>query len=86
MMFDLDEDNYDESKIEEIELNWPWTLTGPLGANHNFVTKKPRWSFQRPFWLTVNFYPVDKPAHPIGLDKKMKTLVFAKTLHLFDCL
>ena len=30
MMFDLDEDVYDEKNIEELELNCPWTITVPL--------------------------------------------------------
>ena len=39
-MFDLDEDIYDENKIEEIELNCPWTITVPSGASHYFYDNK----------------------------------------------
>ena len=49
MMFDLDEDIYDENKIEEIELHCPWVVTVPSGASHDFMFTKFRWSFQHPF-------------------------------------
>ena len=39
-MFDIDEDIYDENKIEEIELKRPWTITVPSGASHDFMIKK----------------------------------------------
>ena len=39
-MFDLDEDIYDENKIEEIELSCPWSLTAPSGAGHDFMITK----------------------------------------------
>ena len=78
MMFDLDEDFYDENKIEEIELNCPWTITVPSGVSHGLVLTKLRWSFQYPFWLTTNIYPIDNPAKPIILDIKRETLAFAK--------
>ena len=54
MMFDLDEDIYEENKIEEIELNRPWTITVPSGASHDFMITKLRWSFEHPFWLTAS--------------------------------
>ena len=73
-MFDLDEDISDENKTEEIELNCPWTKTVHSGAGHDFLITKIRWSFQHPFWLTANTYPIDKPAHPIILDIKRATL------------
>ena len=78
MKFDLDGDICDENKIEEIQLNCPWTIIVPLGASHNFMITQPRWSFQQSFWLTANFYTFDKPAHPITLDIKRKTLGSAK--------
>ena len=78
MMFDLDEDIYDENKVEEIELNCPWITTVPSGASHHFMITKLRWSFQHPFWLTANIYPIGKPAYPIILDVKRETLVFTK--------
>ena len=74
MMFDLDEDIYDENKIEEIELNCPWTITVPSGASHDFMITKLRWSIQHPFWLTATTYLIDKPAHPIILDVESDTL------------
>ena len=78
MMFDLDEDIYDENKVEEIALNCPWTTTVPSQVSHHFMITKLRWSFQHPFWLTANIYPIDKTAHPIILDVKRETLVFTK--------
>ena len=78
MMFDLDENIYDEFKIEEIELNCPWTITVPSGASHDFMITKLRWSFQHPLWLTTNICPIDKTAYPIILDVKRETLAFAK--------
>ena len=81
-MFDLDEDIYDENKIEEIELNCPWTITVPSGASHDFLITKLRWSFEHPFWLTASIYPIDYPAKPIILDIKRETLAFAK--HSFN--
>ena len=77
-MFDLDEDIYDENKIEEIELNCPWIITVPSGANHDFLITKLRWSFEHPFWLTGSIYPIDNPVKPIILDIKRETLAFAK--------
>ena len=77
-MFELDEEFHDENKIEEIELNCPWTITLPSGESHDFMITKPRRSFQHPFWLTANIYPIDKPAHPIILDIKRETLAFVK--------
>ena len=50
----------------------------PSGASHVFVITKLRWSFEHPFWLTANIYPINKPAHPIILDVKRGTLAFAK--------
>ena len=80
MMFDLDEDTYDEKKIEEIELNCPWTITVPPGASHDFMITKLRRSFEYPFWLTASIYPIENPAKPIILDNKRETLAFAKLL------
>ena len=77
-MFELEEDIYDENKIEEIELNCPWTITVPSGASHDFMITKLRWSFEDPFWLTASIYPIDNPAKPIILDIKRETLAFAK--------
>ena len=77
-MFDLDEEIYDEKKIEEIELNCPWTITVPSGASHDFLITKLRWSFEHPFWLTASIFPIDNPANPIILDIKRETLAFAK--------
>ena len=79
-MFELDEDIYDETKIEEIELNCPWTIISAPGACHVFMITKLGWSFQHPFGLTAHIYPIDKPAHPILPDIKRKTLAFAKLL------
>ena len=78
MVFDLDEDIYDDTKIEETEVNCPWTISVPSGASHDFMITKLRWSFQHPFWLTANIYLIDKPSHPIILDIKRETLAFAK--------
>ena len=78
MMFDLHEDIYDENKIEETELNWPWTITVPSGASHVFMITKLRWSFEYPFWLTASIYPIENPTKPIILDIKRETLAFAK--------
>ena len=39
---------------------------------------KVRWSFQHPFWLTANIYPIDNPAKPIIFDIKREKLAFAK--------
>ena len=77
-MFDLDEDIYDGNKIEEMQLNCPWTITAPSGASHDFMIKKLRRSFQHPFWLTSIL--LKKPAHPIILDIKRETLGFAKLI------
>ena len=77
-MFDLDEDIYDENKIEEIEFNCPWTINVPSGASHDFMITKLRWSFEHPFWLTASIYPIDNPAKPINLDIKRETLAFAE--------
>ena len=76
-MFDLDEDINDENKIEEIELNCPWTITVSSGASHDFMITKLSWSFEHPFWLTASIYPTDNPAKPIILDMKRETLAFA---------
>ena len=84
-MFDLDEDIYDENKIEEIELNCPWTITLPSGASHDFMIKKLRWSFEHPFWLTASIYPIENPAKPIILDIKRNSCL-CKTLHHSDSL
>ena len=78
MMFDLDEDIYNENKIEEIELKGPWTITIPSTASDDFMITKFRWSFENPFWLTASIYPIDNPAKPIIPDIKRKTLAFAK--------
>ena len=78
MMFDLDEDIYDENKNEGIELNCPWTITVTSGASHDFTITKLRWLFEYPFWLTASIYPIDNPAKPIILDIKRETLTFAK--------
>ena len=77
-MFDLDEDIYDENKNEEFELNYPWTITVPSGASHDFMITKLRWSFDYPFWLTASVFPIENPAKPIILDNKRETLAFAK--------
>ena len=77
-MFDLDEDVCDENKIEEIDLNCPWTITVPSGASHDFMITKLRWSFEYPFWLTTSIYPIENHAKPIILDNKRETLAFAK--------
>ena len=77
MMFDLDEDIYDENKIEEVELNCQWTITVPSGASHDFMITKLRWS-EHPYWLTASIYPIDSPAKPIILCIKRETLAFAK--------
>ena len=74
MMFDLDDDIYNENKIEEIELNCPWTITVPSGASHDFMITKLRWSFEHPFCSTASIYPIDNPAKPINLDIKEKLL------------
>ena len=78
MIFDLDEDFYDENKIEETELNCQWIITVPSGTSHEFVITKLRWSIKHPFWLTASVYPIDNPATPIILDIKRETLAFAK--------
>ena len=78
MMFDLDEDIYDENKIEEIELNCPWTITAPSGSSHDFMITKLRWPFDYPFWLTASIYPIEDPAKPIILDIERGSLAFAK--------
>ena len=78
MMLDLDEDIYDENKIEEIEINCPCTITVPSGASHDLMILKLRWSFQHPLWLTASIYLIDNPAKPILLDIKRETLAFAK--------
>ena len=61
-MFHIDKDIYDENEIHEIDINCPWTITVPSGATHDFMIKNLRWSFQHPFWLTANIYPIDNPA------------------------
>ena len=71
MTFDLDEDKYDENKIEEIELNCPWTITVPSGASHDFMITKLRWSFEHTIWLTASIYLIDNPAKPIILGIKL---------------
>ena len=78
MIIDLDEDINDEKKIEEIELNCPWTITVPSGASHDFMITKLRWSFEHPFWPTASIYPIENPAKPIILDIKRETLAFTK--------
>ena len=78
MMFDLDDDIYDEKKIEETELICPWTTTVPSGASHDFMITKLRWSLEYPFWLIASIYPIENPAKPIILDIKSQTLAFAK--------
>ena len=78
MMVDLDEDIYDENKIEEIDLNCPWTITVPSGASHDFMITKLKWSFEYPFWLTACIYPIENPAKLIILDIKREPLAFAK--------
>ena len=78
LMFDQGEEIYDEIKTEGIELNCSWTITVPSGASHDSTITKLRWSFQHPFWLKPNIYPIGKPAHPIILDIKRETLAFAK--------
>ena len=85
-MFDVDEDLYDENKVEEIEINCPWTISVPSGASHDFMITKLEWSFEHTFWLRANNYPIDNPAKPIILDIKRRTLAFAKffiTLTIF---
>ena len=76
MMFDLDEDIYNENKNEVIELNCPWTKSVPSRASHDFKITKLKLSVQHPFWLTANIYPVDKPTHPIIHDIKRETFAF----------
>ena len=78
MTFDLDEDIYDENKIEESELNCPWTITVPSVASHDLMITKLRWSFEHPFSLTATIFPIDNPATPIILNIKRETLAFAK--------
>ena len=80
MIIKLDEVIYDENKIEAIELNCPLTVALPSGASHSLMITKLKCSFQHPFWLTTNIYPIDKPAHPIILDIKRETLALAKLL------
>ena len=77
-MFDLDEDIYNENKIEEIEPNCPGTITVPSKASHDFRTTKLKWSIQHPFRPTTNINPIDKPAHPIVLEIKKGKLALAK--------
>ena len=77
-MFDVDEDIYDENKIEEIELSCPWNITVPSGASHDFMIIKRRWPFEHPFRLTASIYLIDNPAKPILLDIKRETFAFAK--------
>ena len=74
MMFDLDEDIYDENKIEKIELNCPWTITVPSGASHDFMITKLRWSFENPFWLTASIYPIKNPLNQSSLILNEKPL------------
>ena len=78
MMFDLDEDLYDENKIEQIELNCQWTITVSSGASHDFMIIKLRWSFDYPFWLPASIYPIENPPKPIIFDIERETLAFAK--------
>ena len=82
-MLNLFEDFYDEKKIEEIELNCPWTITVPSGASHYFMITKLRWSFEHPFWLTASIYPFDNPAKPIILDIKRDSCL-RETFHHTD--
>ena len=77
-MFDLGKDFYDETKIEEIELNCSLTINVPLRAIHDFIITKLRWSFQHHIWITDNIHPIDDLAHPIILDIRRKTLALAK--------
>ena len=49
-----------------------------LRSKSLFYDNKLRWSFQHPFWLTTNIYPIDRLAHPINLDMRRETLTFAK--------
>ena len=49
MFLELDEDIYDENKVEEKELNCSWTKSVPSGASNDFMITKLRWSFQRSF-------------------------------------
>ena len=39
-MFGRGEDIYDGNKIEEIQLNCPWTITVPSGTNHDYKITK----------------------------------------------
>ena len=78
MMFDPDEDVYDDNKNEETELKCPWTIYVPLGTSHDFLITKTRWSSQHLFWLTNSIYPIDNPPHPIILDIRRETLAFEK--------
>ena len=77
-MFDLDDDIFDENKIEEMELNCPWTINVSSGASYDFMITKLRWSFQQPFWLTANIYPIEKPADPIISDIRREKSASAK--------
>ena len=78
MIIDLDENIYEEYKIEQTELNCPLTLTVPSGASLDLMMTQNRRSFQHQFRLTANIYPIDYPAHPIILNIKKETLAFAK--------
>ena len=77
-MIDLNEDIYDENKIEKIELNCPWTITVPSGASDDLMITKLIWSFQHSILLTASIYPFDNPFKPILFDVKRETLAFAK--------
>ena len=72
MMLKLDEELYDENKIEAIEFNCPWTITVPSGASHDFMTTKLKWSFEQPFWFTANINPTDNPPNRSSLILKEK--------------
>ena len=74
MMFDLDKDIDDENKIEEIELNCPWTITVPSGASHDFMITKLRWSFEHPFGLQLVFILLTTPLNQSSLILKEKLL------------
>ena len=75
MMFGLDEDIYNENKIEKIELNCPLIITVPSGASHDLMLTKLIWSFEYSFWLTASFYPIDNPVKQIILENKKKLLL-----------
>ena len=85
-MFDLDEDIYDQNKMEEKKLNCPRTKNTPPGASRDHKITKSRWSFQHPLSLTASIYPIDNPVYLITLSSRRETLAFAQpsiTLNIY---